>query len=152
MPGYCVISLWMCLFLLLLSLLQTLDLSLEIFNKCRLKRPILPLASQRDFLLLYNGVNPSESTCSKKSTSRESNRKNTKTSPKAEATRCKSGPEGKIASLASPKSTSTPAGQPDCPRVQTLNKKNPRLQVELKPSKCTLIHHLRANDHDAVCR
>ncbi|GLD74756.1 uncharacterized protein AKAME5_002608800 [Lates japonicus] len=38
------------------TVVETLDLTLEIFNKCRLRQRILPLASQRDFVLLYNGA------------------------------------------------------------------------------------------------
>lgn len=53
------------------------DLSLEIFRKCRLRQPMLPLASQRDFVLLYNGACPSG-----KNSSRGTNQKNAKTSPK----------------------------------------------------------------------
>lgn len=68
------------------------DLSLEIFHKCRLRQPMLPLASQRDFVLLYNGACPSE-----KNSSRGSNQKNAKTSPKT----CTSNsePVGKMESL-----------------------------------------------------
>lgn len=40
------------------TVVETLDITLEIFNKCRLKQRILPLASQRDFVLLYNGGCP----------------------------------------------------------------------------------------------
>ncbi|XP_077432304.1 protein polyglycylase TTLL10 [Vanacampus margaritifer] len=40
---------------------ETLDLTLEIFNKCRLKQRILPLACQREFVLLYNGLLGSDS-------------------------------------------------------------------------------------------
>lgn len=35
---------------------ETLDLTLEIFNKCRHGQRILPLANQRDFVLLFKGV------------------------------------------------------------------------------------------------
>ncbi|XP_057684366.1 protein polyglycylase TTLL10 [Corythoichthys intestinalis] len=43
------------------TIAETLDLTLEIFNKCRLRQQILPLACQRDFVLLYNGLHSSES-------------------------------------------------------------------------------------------
>ncbi|KAM9342382.1 protein polyglycylase TTLL10 [Pholidichthys leucotaenia] len=35
---------------------ETLDLTLEIFNKCCHRQRILPLTSQRDFVLLYSGA------------------------------------------------------------------------------------------------
>ncbi|XP_043982934.1 protein polyglycylase TTLL10 isoform X1 [Gambusia affinis] len=35
---------------------EALDLTLELFNKCRLRQQILPLANQRDFVLLYCGA------------------------------------------------------------------------------------------------
>ncbi|XP_061640179.1 uncharacterized protein LOC133483248 isoform X2 [Phyllopteryx taeniolatus] len=35
---------------------ETLDLTLEIFNKCRLRKQILPLACQGEFVVLYNGL------------------------------------------------------------------------------------------------
>eukprot|EP00063_Salmo_salar_P016022 XP_013990857.1 PREDICTED: protein polyglycylase TTLL10-like isoform X3 [Salmo salar] len=37
------------------TVVETLDLTLEIFNKCRCGLKLLPLASQRDFVLLYDG-------------------------------------------------------------------------------------------------
>ncbi|XP_072306327.1 protein polyglycylase TTLL10 [Eucyclogobius newberryi] len=37
---------------------ETLDLTLEIFHKCRRGQSILPLSSQRDFVLLFKGVFP----------------------------------------------------------------------------------------------
>ncbi|XP_061691902.1 protein polyglycylase TTLL10 isoform X2 [Syngnathoides biaculeatus] len=40
---------------------ETLDLTLEIFNKCRLRQQILPLACQGSFVLLYNGHCSSDS-------------------------------------------------------------------------------------------
>lgn len=40
------------------------DLSLEIFHKCRLKKPVLPLANQREFVLLYNGTSSGKTSSS----------------------------------------------------------------------------------------
>lgn len=37
---------------------ETLDLTLEIFNKCRRGQRILPLSSQKDFVLLFKGLFP----------------------------------------------------------------------------------------------
>uniref|UniRef100_A0AAY5KL19 Tubulin tyrosine ligase-like family, member 10 n=2 Tax=Esox lucius TaxID=8010 RepID=A0AAY5KL19_ESOLU len=37
------------------TVVETLDLTLEIFNKCRRGLKLLPLASQRNFVLLYDG-------------------------------------------------------------------------------------------------
>ncbi|XP_054464586.1 protein polyglycylase TTLL10 [Anoplopoma fimbria] len=70
---------------------ETLDLTLEIFNKRRLNQRILPLASQRDFVLLYNRVFPPDLllACSKSDTSSEFNPKSTKkTEPKSWITDC----------------------------------------------------------------
>ncbi|XP_049921743.1 protein polyglycylase TTLL10 [Epinephelus moara] len=77
---------------------ETLDLTLEIFSKCRLKQRILPLANQRDFVLLYNGVFPPDPVLawSKSNTNSDLNHKSTK---KTQARRFKSGTEGKVVPL-----------------------------------------------------
>lgn len=62
------------------------DLSIEIFHKCRNRKPMLPLASQRDFVLLYNGAGSSE-----KTSSGVSNQKTAKTSPKTCTSKSESG-------------------------------------------------------------
>lgn len=49
---------WLCGIHLYLIHIHILDLTLEIFNKCRLRQRILPLASQREFTLLYNEMYP----------------------------------------------------------------------------------------------
>ncbi|XP_029291823.1 protein polyglycylase TTLL10 [Cottoperca gobio] len=80
---------------------ETLDLTLEIFNKCRLKQRILPLASQRDFVLLCDRVLPPVSVlaCSRSNTNAEFYQKSTK---KTEPRRCKSGTKGKLLPSSSP--------------------------------------------------
>lgn len=146
----------------------TLDLTLEIFNKRRLRQRILPLASQREFVLLYKGVYPPDSVppCSKSNTNNEVNQKSTKKTQKTESRRCKSKTEGNIVSLASPDNsvnvsascegrgasisshrpiTTSPPNQSP-PSVQTVRNKTRRPRVELKPSKCTLHHGLKAVD------
>ncbi|KAF7655265.1 hypothetical protein LDENG_00058110 [Lucifuga dentata] len=40
------------------TVVETLDMTLEIFSKHRLRQRILPLASQKEFVLLYNGALP----------------------------------------------------------------------------------------------
>lgn len=147
---------------------SSLDLTLEIFNKCRLKQQILPLDSQRDFVLLYNRVFPPDSVlaCSRSNT--EINQKSTK---KTEPRRCKSGTEGKTVPSSSPDnvdvsgsgegrsssksrhrpSTSSSPLRQSSPShlhssMQTVRNKNLRPRVELKLSKCTLHHHLKAAD------
>ncbi|XP_059189028.1 protein polyglycylase TTLL10 [Centropristis striata] len=148
---------------------EALDLTLEIFNKCRLRQRILPLASQRDFVLLYNGVYPpdSELACSKSNTNCEINLKITK---KAEPRRCKSGTTSLYGASASVEgrgcsesdqrpTTSTSPPQQSSPSVQghlhssssssnmqTGKNRHPRPRVELQLSKCTLQHHVRAAD------
>ncbi|XP_023651633.1 protein polyglycylase TTLL10 [Paramormyrops kingsleyae] len=37
------------------AVFETLDITLEIFNKCRCGLPVFPLSSQREFVLLYSG-------------------------------------------------------------------------------------------------
>lgn len=125
----------------------SLDLTLEIFNKCRLRQRILPLASQRDFVLLYNGVYPPDSVLprTKSNTGSEFNQKRTK---KTEPRRFKSGAEGKIVSSVSPDSAvnvlAMPIGEgrvgsesgcrlstspldPSCPSLHTVKNKSPGL-------------------------
>ncbi|CAJ1055374.1 protein polyglycylase TTLL10 isoform X6 [Xyrichtys novacula] len=82
------------------TVVETLDLSLEIFNKCRLRQKILPLQSQREFVLLYKGVFPpdSEQTHRKVYTNSPFNLKNPR---KTALRRCKSRAEGKTVPLAS---------------------------------------------------
>ncbi|XP_041802004.1 protein polyglycylase TTLL10 [Chelmon rostratus] len=150
------------------TVVETLDLTLEIFNKCRLRRRILPLASQREFVLLYSGVYPPDSVlaCSKSNTNSECDQRSTK---ETEPRRCKSGTDGKTASPASSDSsvnvsatsegrggskschrpaTSAPTStlHQSSPLVQTVRNKTSRPRVELKLSKCTLRHHLKAAD------
>ncbi|XP_070696213.1 protein polyglycylase TTLL10 [Pempheris klunzingeri] len=153
---------------------ETLDLTLEVFNKCRLRQKILPLASQREFVLLYNGVHPPDSVL-QSNTNRELNQKSTK---KTEPRGCKAGTEGKMVPSASPENlsgrgegrsssksyhhptttTSTATSSPhqtsppvQGPSHQTVRNKNLRPRVELRPSKCTLHHHVKAAD-DAKMR
>ncbi|XP_040917534.1 protein polyglycylase TTLL10 [Toxotes jaculatrix] len=86
------------------TVLETLDLTLEIFNKCRLRQRILPLVSQREFVLLYNGVFPPDSAlaCDKSKTNNEFYYKTTKKTQKAEPRRCTTGMESKNVRSASP--------------------------------------------------
>lgn len=155
------------------SLCSSLDLTLEVFSKCRLRQTILPLVSQREFVLLYSGVLPPDSVlaCSKSNTDSEFNQKSTK---KTEPRTWKSEMGGKTVPSASPDnsvivsargegrgssksgehpttSTATSPLHQSSPPVpqpshQTVRNKNPRPRVELKLSKCTLQHHLKAAD------
>lgn len=69
-----------------------LDLTLELFNKCRLRKEILPLASQQDFILLYNGA--LEHVSSNRSNSSELYLKTTNKSHRTRPRRrCKTGRE-----------------------------------------------------------
>ncbi|KAK2851103.1 hypothetical protein Q5P01_007379 [Channa striata] len=81
------------------TVVETLDLTLEIFNKCRLRQNILPLASQREFVLLYNGVFSPNSTlaCRKSNTVSEFQQK---TSKKNERSQHKSEKEEKCVHFA----------------------------------------------------
>ncbi|XP_023120261.3 protein polyglycylase TTLL10 isoform X2 [Amphiprion ocellaris] len=84
------------------TVVETLDLTLEIFNKCRLRQRILPLASQREFVLLYKSASTPDCVlaCSKSNTNTEFHQKNTKKTQKSEPRMYKSGTEGN--SVASP--------------------------------------------------
>uniref|UniRef100_UPI0037E7CA15 protein polyglycylase TTLL10 n=1 Tax=Semicossyphus pulcher TaxID=241346 RepID=UPI0037E7CA15 len=150
------------------TVVETLDLALEIFNKCRLRQKILPLASQREFVLLYNGVFPPDSApaSTKSNTNSDFNQKSIK---KTEHRRCKSRTEARTAPSESPddsvnvaesgkggsRSESSTAASPlhqsspsqshsSGSSIQTVRSKKPRPRVELKLSKCTLNHHLKA--------
>lgn len=81
-----------------------LDLTLEIFNKSRLRQKIIPLASQKEFVLLYNGVFPPESTLvhRKSTTDGEFHQKGQKKTQRSDPRRCKSETEGKTVPSASP--------------------------------------------------
>ncbi|KAM4609916.1 protein polyglycylase TTLL10 [Polymixia lowei] len=50
------------------TVIEALDITLEIFSKCHCRQPILPLASQRDFVLLYHGVYPPAPPCARSRT------------------------------------------------------------------------------------
>uniref|UniRef100_A0A4W6BNA7 Tubulin tyrosine ligase like 10 n=1 Tax=Lates calcarifer TaxID=8187 RepID=A0A4W6BNA7_LATCA len=168
------------------TVVEMLDLTLEIFNKCRLRQRILPLASQRDFVLLYNGVFPHDSAlaCNKSHINTEIYQKTTKKTQKTEPRCCKTGREGKNVPSSFPdncidvsesvegRGTSTSGHHPttstsaffqssspgqrpsqlhsnnnsSSTSIQTVRSKNPRPRVQLKLSKCTLHHHLKATD------
>ncbi|XP_074500709.1 protein polyglycylase TTLL10 [Sebastes fasciatus] len=152
------------------AVVETLDLTLEIFNKCRLKQRIFPLASQRDFVLLYNRVFPPDSVlaCSKNNTNGEFNQKSTKNTV---LRRCMSGTEDKIVPpshlvsgegrsssksgqcpttsiTASPLHQSSPSVQGPShlhsKSIQPAGNKNPRPRVELKLGKCSFHRHSKA--------
>uniref|UniRef100_A0A3B3ZSM1 Uncharacterized protein n=1 Tax=Periophthalmus magnuspinnatus TaxID=409849 RepID=A0A3B3ZSM1_9GOBI len=67
---------------------ETLDLTLEIFNKCRRGQRILPFSSQKDFVLLFKGAFPPNAvlTCNK-STPTHCDLSQKKKSPKVVPTR-----------------------------------------------------------------
>ncbi|XP_058497819.1 protein polyglycylase TTLL10 isoform X1 [Solea solea] len=152
------------------TVVETLDLTLEIFNKRRLRQRIFPLANQRDFVLLYNGNFPYDSalTCNKNKTSSELLCKTTnKTLKKTKARRCKSvidaldddclnvsvsGDEAQMSSKTGhhPNSSSSvlflnssPVQRPINIR-QTVRSKSHRPRVQLQLSKCTVHHHLKS--------
>ncbi|XP_026187794.1 protein polyglycylase TTLL10 isoform X2 [Mastacembelus armatus] len=75
------------------TVVEVLDLTLEIFNKCRLRHRILPLTSQREFVLLYNGIFRPDLLLfsSKINLDSEFHQKITKKTDKTETRQCKSG-------------------------------------------------------------
>ncbi|XP_060913200.1 protein polyglycylase TTLL10 [Labrus mixtus] len=144
------------------TVVETLDLTLEIFNKCRLRQTILPLDSRRESVLLYNGELPpdTELACSK-------SQFNQKRSKKTEVGRCKSGNESTALPSASPdtpvnvsedsQSMSSShlhrrrlsphrSSHPNSHSTQIVKCKKARPRVELKLSKCTFHHQLKAVD------
>ncbi|KAM6981911.1 protein polyglycylase TTLL10 [Tautogolabrus adspersus] len=116
------------------TVVETLDLTLEIFNKCRLRQTILPLDSQREFMLLYNGVLPSdkELACSKENSEEKSQLKSF--SPRHR-------------SRLSPQRSSHPSSSSSSHSTQIVKCKKARPRVELKLSKCTFHHQLKAVDN-----
>ncbi|XP_069550244.1 protein polyglycylase TTLL10 [Brachyistius frenatus] len=130
------------------TVVETLDLTLEIFNKCRLRQSILSLSSQREFVLLYNGVATPEFVLasSKSNANIEFNQKTTKKMQKTEPT---SGDEGSNSESGHRPATSTSTSPLHQTTSWTVRSKNSRTRVELKPSKCTLIHHSKA-ENDAT--
>lgn len=139
---------------------SSLDLTLEIFNKCNLRQKITPLASQTEFVLLYNAA--PESTADSefhpktlKKTQRSEHRQS-----KSE-TRCKnvsgeggshlkSGHYCSTYAVPSPLHVSSPSLQgfshlhSSINSTQSVRKKNPRPRAEVKLSKCILHHHVKA--------
>ncbi|XP_074538075.1 protein polyglycylase TTLL10 isoform X2 [Halichoeres trimaculatus] len=138
---------------------ETLDLTLEIFNKCRLRQKILPLDSQREFVLLYSEVSPPDSAL----TSRKGNTHtqfNLKSSKKTTLRRCKSRAENKNVPSASSDSSvlkgescSESSTAHSCLKLshpnsssnntETVGCKNLRPRVELKLNECTFLHDLK---------
>lgn len=144
---------------------EFVDLTLEIFNKCRLKQMILPLHSQREFVLLHSGVLSSGSEPSHNKTSTHGiSSKTQRTKPK----RWRSGVESKNVTSASPDDVSDSSGGQgstlksglhqstssslcqNSPSVQkpshshsgshTVRTENHRPQVHLRLNRCTLHH------------
>lgn len=153
----------------------SLDLTLEIFNKCRLRQSILPLDSQREFMLLYSGVLTPTMQASCKS--KRNIDFHLKTKKKTEARWCTSQTEGNGVPTDSadqsvnaavrgegrgsvfdhspttfplhPNNSSIqePSHEPSSTSsTQTIRSKNTRPRAELKLSKCTLHHRLKAAD------
>uniref|UniRef100_A0A3B5K0N4 Tubulin tyrosine ligase like 10 n=1 Tax=Takifugu rubripes TaxID=31033 RepID=A0A3B5K0N4_TAKRU len=100
------------------TLVETLDLTLEIFNKCRLRQRILPLANQREFALLYNELYPPDLVPA----SRRSNAFNAKRNIKNKNTKLRRSKSGssKRTPLESPEEAGE--GRPR-PTTSVLNKK-----------------------------
>nr|XP_057941230.1 protein polyglycylase TTLL10 [Doryrhamphus excisus] len=98
------------------TVVETLDVTLEIFHKCRLRQRILPLASLRDFVLLYDGHDGSHSAVAyrKSHAGGRSDRKVTK----------KSQPQSSVGGASDGNTVSNENSSP----------------VERKPNTCTLQH------------
>ncbi|XP_068196544.1 protein polyglycylase TTLL10 [Antennarius striatus] len=144
---------------------EALDLTLEIFNKCRLKQKILSLSSQKDFVLLYSGVYPYDPLmgCNKTNTNSEFRQNGTKNSHQT-GQRCNMGSGVKTEpspstecfadAAASRKervgfrpttSTTASPAHPNPLSVQPARNKTYTHRVELKLGKCTLHPHLKVS-------
>ncbi|XP_037540456.1 protein polyglycylase TTLL10 [Nematolebias whitei] len=88
------------------TVVETLDLTLEIFNKRRLKQKIFPLVSQRDFVLLYNGVLAAGS-ASAADRCRLTNKRRPSITRRSYNTRNKSDSKGRSAAVARPATSQT---------------------------------------------
>ncbi|CAI5646846.1 protein polyglycylase TTLL10 isoform X2 [Oreochromis niloticus] len=84
---------------------ETLDLTLEIFKKIRGRQKIFPLVSQREFVLLYSGFSTTEK-------SSIEFQKNTKDVQKTEPRRFMCGTEGKSVPSASPDNSANDSALP----------------------------------------
>lgn len=111
---------------------HVLDLALEIFNKCRLRQRILPLASQKEFLPLYCENYPPDLIPTRRRSNTFKLRRNEK-AKNTELRRWKSG-SSKRASHLSPDGAGE--RQPR-PTTSVLNKKG-RVQMEIRSSRQTL--------------
>ncbi|XP_041655415.1 protein polyglycylase TTLL10 isoform X2 [Cheilinus undulatus] len=142
------------------TVVETLDLTLEIFNKRRLRHKIFPLDSQGEFLLLYNGVFPPDSApiCRKGDRNSQFNHKRAK---KAELRGSKSRAGGRTLPSATPdksvsasessqgqshSKSSSPLPNSNSCSIQAERYKNHRPQGELKLRQCILHHNLKAAD------
>ncbi|XP_076022340.1 protein polyglycylase TTLL10 [Genypterus blacodes] len=159
-----------------LTVVETLDITLEIFNKCRLRQRILPLVSQREFVLLYSGALPPALPCSW-SHFHQKNQKN----PKAELSRCRKSTVPFISSENSVNGSaigythgiSNPAHRPTTSTILSVHHNSPikkstsnitetvrsnsdllknafRPQAKFKMSKGSSPHHFRATDEPEV--
>lgn len=126
----CVISPSHAVFICLSA--HVLDLTLEIFNKCRLRQRILPLAGQREFSLLYNENYPPDLVPASRRSNTFNLRRNIK-AKNAEQRRWKSG-SSKRAPLVSPDGAGEKKPRPT---TSVLNKKG-RARMETRSSRPTL--------------
>lgn len=111
---------------------HVLDLTLEIFNKCRLGQRILPLASQREFSLLYNENYPPDLLPASRRSYTFNRRRNSK-AKNTELRRWKSG-SSKQAPLVSPDGAGEKKPRPT---TSVLNKKG-RARMEIQSIRQTL--------------
>ncbi|KAM3833837.1 uncharacterized protein ttll10 [Diretmus argenteus] len=136
------------------AVVETLDLTLEIFNKCRGGQRILPLANQREFVLLYSDAPASVPSCSKTrpAGSTLKTRSRPKTTQKTDRATCKSGKKGKLASATS-SDTSVISARPSTVSTSSLRHSSPTNQ-HLPMQKCHTTmapkHHLTPDPVDTL--
>ena len=120
-----------------------LDLTLEIFNKCRLRQRILPLACQREFSLLYSESYPPALVPA----SRRSNVLNLRRNMKVKNTELRRWKPGssKRAPLVSPDGSGEKKPRP----TTSVRNKKGRARMEIRPSRQTL-HSASITEGDTV--
>ncbi|MBN3294667.1 TTL10 polyglycylase, partial [Polypterus senegalus] len=142
---------------------ETLDLTLEIFNKSRKCQPILPLETQADFVLLFNGELHETLTALRRSKTALSPSKSKLVRPKSAtplgptASKTTERRQRQTLSLMEYPPTAARAPQrakqdkpPENQSGPPVCSVKPKNRVEIKPSKCTCPHDLSDQEQSAA--
>ncbi|XP_014873459.1 protein polyglycylase TTLL10 isoform X1 [Poecilia latipinna] len=132
---------------------EALDLTLELFNKCRLRQEILPLVSQQDFVLLYSGVlghvdnkrTDSSDVCQKAKNNRKPREHKTRTEITKGTVASQEDPLTEVTQTETSPLHQSAASVGECPMA--VRRKTRAPQVRLKLSKCNSVEgRLKAED------